>query len=123
MNIPKGHQTVMPYMIINGAEKFKGFLEKVFNAKETFYLADENRGVRHAEMQINGSTVMFADNTEQWHPQPSSMYLYVENADDTYQKALANGATSLMEPSDQDYGRSCGVKDEFGNVWWITTVV
>jgi len=48
--------------------------------------------------------------------------VYVEDADAAYKLALDNGATSLMPPADQDYGRTCGVKDPFGNTWWITSV-
>ena len=40
----------------------------------------------------------------------------------TYHKALEMGASYIMEPADMEYGRSCGVKDPFGNVWWITSL-
>ena len=45
-----------------------------------------------------------------------------ENADESYKKAIDEGATTVMELSDQDYGRTCGVSDPFGNTWWITSV-
>jgi uncharacterized glyoxalase superfamily protein PhnB len=45
----------------------------------------------------------------------------VSDADRSYAAALAAGATSVMSPADQDYGRSCGVKDTNGNTWWITS--
>ena len=37
-----------------------------------------------------------------------------------YKKALAAGASSMMEPNDRGYGRTCGITDPFGNVWWLT---
>jgi len=53
---------------------------------------------------------------------PASIHLYVNDADATYKRALQAGGTSLMEPSDQFYGdRNGGVKDAFGNHWWIST--
>lgn len=53
---------------------------------------------------------------------PSSIYLYVPNIDATYRQALEAGAISLMEPADQFYGdRSAGVRDPFGNHWFIAT--
>ena len=59
---------------------------------------------------------------EQYKPMPTGIYLYVEDCDATYNRALQEGATSLMEPANQFYGdRSCGVKDQFGNQWWIAT--
>lgn len=47
---------------------------------------------------------------------PSAIYLYVNDTDTTYRRALQAGATSLMEPADQFYGdRNAGVKDPVGN--------
>jgi len=49
-------------------------------------------------------------------------YLYVPNVDDLYKQAVAAGATSFQEPTDQFYGdRSAGVRDAFGNTWYIAT--
>jgi len=52
------------------------------------------------------------------------LFIYVHDADLTYKKALAAGAATVPgnEPSDKDYGRTCGVTDPFGNTWWITSV-
>ena len=53
---------------------------------------------------------------------PGAIYLYVDDADDVYQKALKAGGTSVMEPADQFYGdRNGGVRDPLGNLWWIAT--
>jgi uncharacterized glyoxalase superfamily protein PhnB len=50
------------------------------------------------------------------------LYIYVPDVDATYKKALALGAESLMEPSDQYYGdRNAGFKDGSGNQWWVAT--
>jgi PhnB protein len=50
------------------------------------------------------------------------LHLYLEDADAAYQRALDAGATSLREPEDQFYGdRTAGVKDDFGNQWWLAT--
>lgn len=123
MEIPKGHQAVMPYLMLADANKFIEFTQKVFNASETFKrLREDNKTIMHAEIQISGSTIMFCDATEQWKPHTANMFVYVANADETYQKAIDNGATTVMEPANQDYGRSCGVKDPCGNIWWITSV-
>lgn len=65
---------------------------------------------------------MVTDETKDWTVQNANLFVYVPDADETYKKALDNGALSLMELSDQDYGRTCGVTDPFGNIWWITAV-
>lgn len=123
MKIPKSHQTIMPYLIVPGAQKFIEFTQKVFNAEETFKrMREDGKTIMHSEIQIGGSTIMFADTTEQFKSSPAGLFIYVGNADETYKKAIDEGASTVMELSDQDYGRTCGVADPFGNTWWITTV-
>jgi len=58
----------------------------------------------------------------EWGPRPMENYLYVNNADATYASALDAGATSVIELSDVPWGdRNGGVKDPFGNTWFIAT--
>jgi uncharacterized glyoxalase superfamily protein PhnB len=53
---------------------------------------------------------------------PAMLYVYVDDVDATYQRALAAGGTHSAGPADQFYGdRSGGVKDPCGNMWWIAT--
>ena len=111
----------MPYLILENAAGFIDFIKVVFDAEMT-HEAMRDGIVGHCEAQISGSTIMFSNSREQWTPQTANMFVYVENADDTYAKAIEHGATTVMPPDDQDYGRSCGVTDPFGNVWWITSV-
>ena len=124
MNIPETHQAVMPYLILKGAQKFIDFTAKVFNAQVTARHAREGDEsiIMHAEINIDGSIIMFAESNEQWADQNAGLFVYVDDADDTFAKAKAEGAVVLLEPNDQDYGRTCGVKDPTGNVWWITSV-
>lgn len=122
LNIPQGHQTIMPYLILKEAAQFLAFMKNVFGAEETFKQMRDESTIAHAEIKIGGSTIMCAEATDQWQPNTAGMFIYVKNADDTYKKALAEGASTIMEPADQPYGRSCGVSDPFGNVWWITSV-
>ena len=123
LTIPEKHQAVMPYLILAGAARFIEFTKKVFDAKETALYPRENaEGIMHAEIMIGNSTIMFADSTEQWKSQTAGLFIYVKNADDVYSKAIAEGAETLQEPSDKDYGRTCGVKDPLGNTWWITSL-
>ncbi|WP_031526252.1 VOC family protein [Dyadobacter crusticola] len=125
VKIPNGHQTVMPYLMLDKATRFKDFVTWVFDGEvaSTHFQEDDPGLIKHAEVRVGESTIMFCDSRAEWPAQPANLFVYVENADDTYQKALESGATSMMEPADQDYGRSCGVTDPCGNVWWITSVI
>ena len=121
MTLPSGHQRVMPYLILRDAEVFIEFMQKVFDAAEKYKVMRDENLIMHAEIQIGDSTIMFADATTEFTVQNAGLFVYVPNADETYKKAIEQGATSIMEMSDQNYGRSGGIKDPFGNVWWITT--
>jgi uncharacterized glyoxalase superfamily protein PhnB len=80
--------------------------------------------VAHAEARIGDSMVMMGDAHGDQEPLTSGLYLYVEDVDRVYTKAIEAGATSIREPADQFYGdRNAGVIGPCGNHWWIATHV
>jgi hypothetical protein len=81
-------------------------------------------GISINSFSLGDSIVMLTDGGGSWQPMPAVLYLYVPDADATYRRALAAGATSVQEPTTQFYGdRHGGVKDPSGNIWWIATHV
>jgi len=122
LNIPEGYQQITPYLIVENAAGFLEFTKKVFGAVERHKVMRDENLIQHAEVIIGSAVIMVADATEQYKPQPAGMFIYVDDCDEVYKNALANGAISISEPADQSYGRSAGVKDAFGNTWWITAV-
>jgi len=122
VNIPEGSQQVMPYLIVPGAARFFDFMQKVFDAEEVYRAMRDETTIQHAELMIGNHKVMFCDSTSTYLPQPAGMFVYVDDCDAIYKKALDAGAISVMPPSDMDYGRSGGIKDPFNNIWWITSV-
>lgn len=121
MSTPIGCQTVTPYLIIPNAKSFIEFTQKVFGATIKENHEDDKGVVIHAQIEIGNSSIMIGTSSEQWGAQPAGLFVYVDNADISYQLALDKGATSVMPPADQSYGRSCGVNDTWGNTWWITS--
>jgi PhnB protein len=120
--IPEGYHTVTPYLVVQGAAKLIDFLKQAFDAKEIMRMPLPDGTIMHAEVKIGDSTVMLGDARGDFKPMPAAIYLYVNDADATYQRALHAGATSTMEPANQFYGdRNAGVKDPVGNQWWIGT--
>ena len=107
--------------MLKDAGKFIDFVKQVFNAEITHHSMRDEKRLGHCEMQIDGSTIMFSDVSEDWDPQTANLFIYVRDADETFKKALEHKATVVMELADQDYGRSGGVMDPFGNIWWITS--
>jgi PhnB protein len=85
-------------------------------------MAHPDGTIMHAEVKIGDSIVMMGEARGDCKPMPGSLYVYVNDADATYRRALQAGATSMMEPGDQFYGdRTAGVKDPSGNQWTIAT--
>ena len=119
--VPEGYQQVMPYLIIPNAAAFFPFMQKVFDATEKMKMMRDEDTIMHAELKVGELTIMYADSTPQYPAYASGFFIYVENADVTYEIALKAGAESIDKPSDKDYGRSGGVKDPCGNTWWVTS--
>ncbi len=120
MNIPKGHQGLMPYLMLDDAAGFIEFIKNVFDAEMT-HESMRDGIIGHCEAVISGGTIMFSQSRGEWKAAPANMFVYVSDADGCYNKAIAAGASSITEMEDQEYGRSGGVKDPNGNVWWITS--
>ena len=111
-----------PYLIVEGVAGLIDFLKQAFDAVETERMPGPDGKVGHGEVRIGDSVVMMGEASGEWKPMPGSIYLYVNDTDATYKRALEAGATSVMEPADQFYGdRNAGVKDASGNMWWIAT--
>ena len=120
--IPDGYQTVTPYLTLEHPEATMDFLKKAFGGEEVFAMRDDQGHVQHAEMKVGTSMLMLGKAHGENHARPGNFYLYVEDCDALYKKALAAGAKSLSEPADQFYGdRHGGVTDPEGNNWWIGT--
>jgi PhnB protein len=125
---PEGHHSITPGFSVKGAAQVIMFLENAFGGR-VVERYDAPHGVAHAEVMIGDSVVMLGEAMPaQGHDaMPASLSYYVDNGDAvdaTYKRALANGATSLMEPKNQFYGyRSATVKDPGGNRWTICAVI
>jgi PhnB protein len=129
--VPDGFHTATPYLIIQGAAEAIDFYKKAFGATELMRHAEPTGKVRHAEIKIGDSPFMIADEFHEfpeWRgPQarggsPVHIYLYVDDADSVFRRAIAAGAKELLPLQDQWYGdRSGGITDPFGHVWYIAT--
>ncbi len=111
--LPPGFHSVTPRMVVSDVVAEVEFLRAVFDA------TGETHSDRPAEMRIGDSLVMVSPAGER-EVFPAFLYVYVEDADTTYQRALAAGAQSLEEPRPTPYGdRRAMVRDRYGNVFQI----
>lgn len=124
--IPDGYRTITPYLAVHNAATVLQFVKEAFGADEKAVLPGPEGKIGHAEVTIGDSLVMLGDVSlsPDPKPMPSTIHLYVEDCDKTYQRAIEAGATSVREPEDQFYGdRTATVEDAGGNHWYIATHV
>ena len=77
----------------------------------------------HIEAQIGDSMIVLeTGDPPSSEGVPGSIYVYVPDVDESYRQALDRGAVSIAAPEEKPYQeRAAGVRDTFGNVWWIST--
>ncbi len=120
--IPEGLHNVNVYLHPRRAEPLIAFLKRAFGAQEVAKYASPDGVVHHAQIRIGDSVVEMGEAHDKYDLMPAMFYLYVPNVDAVYRQTVAAGATSFQEPTDQPYGdRQAGVRDAFGNTWYIAT--
>jgi uncharacterized glyoxalase superfamily protein PhnB len=113
---PDGWPNVIPRIFTGNVAGVVDFLKSVFRAD------GEMRGGAPAEMRIGDSLIMVSDGGGVRDARPAFLYVYVENTDETYQRALEAGALTIEKPADTPYGdRRATVQDPWGNIWQIAT--
>jgi PhnB protein len=130
--IPEGYRRVTPYLIVDGAAAAIEFYTSVFGASERMRMDAPEGRIGHAELEIGDSVIMLADE----HPEigargprsiggtPVSLHMYVEDADDVFERAVAAGANAVRPVEDQFYGDRLGsFEDPFGHHWHVATHV
>ncbi len=122
--IPDGYHSITPYLPVQGAASLISFLQSAFDAKNVERIERPDGTIGHAEVRIGDSIVMLCDTMNEMKPMPATIYLYVNDADNTYERAVKAGAVSRTAPTTQFYGdRVSCVTDPSGNNWWIASRV
>ncbi|TFW12958.1 VOC family protein [Brevundimonas intermedia] len=121
MRIPKGFAGVSPYLFVADASDYIRFLQDAFGAAELGRSLTPDGRIANAQVQLSGTTLMISEASDGFPPSRSALYLYVDDADATTDRAVQAGAELIMEPSDMPYGdRQSGVRDPAGTIWWIS---
>jgi PhnB protein len=130
--IPDGYHSVTPYLVVQGGERALEFYKKAFGATELFRMPGPGGKIMHAEIKIGDSIIMLADEAPEMGVRsprtvggtPVTLHLYVENVDETFDRATKAGAQSLRPVEDRFYGdRSGQFEDPFGHRWDVSSHV
>ena len=119
---PTAIMPITPYLVVDGAARLIDFLAGGVRRRGGGAACRTRRPHRPCRDADRRFVVMLGDAHGEHKPLQTMLYVYVDDADAAYQRALAAGAASVQAPADQFYGdRSGGVRDPFGNLWWIAT--
>ena len=130
--IPEGYPEITPYLAVDGANDAIDFYTTVFGARERMRMQGPGGKVGHAELEIGNSLIMLADEFPDMGNRgpktiggtPVTISIYVEDVDDVFDRAVAEGATEIRPVENQFYGdRSGQLEDPFGHRWSVASHV
>ncbi len=124
--VPQGYHTVTPNVVVNDPAEALEFYKKAFGAEETVRMPGPDGRIIHAEMRIGDSVMMIApempdmgtSSPKKYGGSPVGFYVYVEDVDAAWKRALDAGAKSTMPLADMFWGDRTGrLEDPFGHSW------
>jgi PhnB protein len=120
---PNGYNSVSPYFIIKGAQRFVDLMKNLFDAEELRRFENADGTIMHAEIKIDDSVIMLGDASDKWPPQPIVMHVYVADVDSIFQKAVEAGCEIVETPATRegDPDKRGTFKDFWGNMWSLGT--
>jgi PhnB protein len=128
--IPKGFHTVTPSLVVRNAAQAIEFYKKALGAEELMRMATPNGKIGHAELKIGDSIIFVTDESPEMgtkSPQTlggtaASLYLYVEDVDKAFQRAIEAGGKTAMPVADMFWGDRFGsIADPYGHTWGLST--
>lgn len=120
----EGMGTITAYLSPRRAAGLIDFVKEAFGAEQVARFDAPDGTVAHAKVRIGNSIVEMSDAHGQFGPMPTMFYMYVSDADATYEQAIRAGGKSIEAPADHPYGdRRAAVEDPFGNRWYMATRV
>jgi len=135
---PQGVPDLMLYLHPTGAERLVDFMKRAFGATEVAVDRVDEATLRemksmdrsmlgtivHAKLRVGNSIVEMGEAHGQWQNRPTTIFLLVDDCDNTYARAIAAGGVSLEKPKDMPFGHRVGtVQDEFGNRWYVSAPI
>lgn len=125
--IPEGYHSITPALVCKNAARAIDFYKEVFQAKEISRMAGPGGSIGHAELQIGDSRFMLSDEFPGMAQAPgatpitsNSLFMYTENVDAVYDRAVKAGCKVEMPLSNQFWGDRYGkVRDPFGHQWGL----
>ena len=120
--LPARYSRVDPWVISPDTAAEISFLETAFGAVETpgSRMLDTAGRIAHVEVEIGDSVVMLFDAHAGWPPTPAHLRVYVADAGEVFDRAVAAGARAVTWPTELAFGeRVARLRDPQGHLWWV----
>jgi PhnB protein len=124
--VPEGYHTVTPVLILDDTKKAMDWYKAALGAEEVSRSLGPDGAVMHAELRIGDSRIMMHDammgqkGPKAFGGSPASLWIYVDNPDSIFERAVKAGGKVQMAMEDQFWGDRCGtLTDPFGYSWSI----
>lgn len=131
-SVPDGASAIIPRLFCRNPVAEVEFCVATFQAEERVRRPGPDGTLAHALITIGPAMVMIeAEWAEVANRAPAldgstpvALYVYVENVDETLDRAVAHGARILLAAADQPWGDRIGwFIDPAGHVWTVATRV
>src|SRR5215510_5781278 len=125
--VPAGYHTITPSLTLDNAAQTIDWYKRALGAEELSRSVGPDGRIMHAEIKIGDSRIMMNDvmmgkGPHAYGGSPLSLWLYVEDADALFNRAVGAGAKVQMPLADQFWGdRGGAIADPEGYTWWIST--
>ena len=126
--VPDGYHTLTPELMLENAAQTIDWYKKALGVEELNRFVGPDGKIMHAELKVGNSRFMVGEvmaghkGPKALGGSPASMWLYVENSDAVFNKAVSAGGKVQMPMADQFWGDRAGsFIDPAGYVWWVAT--
>lgn len=130
--VPEGYHTVTPQLTLDDAAQAIEWYKKGLGAEELSRATGPDGKIMHASLRIGDSLIMLHDammggkGPKGMGGSPASLWIYVNDCDALFKRAVAAGGTVPDGPmgimADQFWGDRCGAfTDPHGYTWTIAT--
>ncbi len=125
-SVPEGYHTLTPSIVVSDAARALDFYKRAFGAVEVGRFPTPDGKIAHAEIKIGDSRLMLSDDfpfyfchaPESLGGTTTTFYLYTEDVDSLFNRAVEAGATVKFPLKDQFWGDRTGhLADPFGHIW------
>jgi PhnB protein len=121
---PAGYTTVAPWIVTDDTGRLLDFVAATFEGVELARVPLEDGTVGHAEIRVGDTVLLAFDRRPGWPALPALLRVFVADADATMGRAVDAGASVVTAAATHAFGQRGGrVRDPFGNIWWVSSVV